>query len=230
MIFGTHTERLDALHTEMFSCVQEPPLIASPPEVDWCGRLLGHTREETTICIKGVPKDFVADQPEHTDNAGALRQPDDSSSVDPQEPSSTAQHPPVVADTPCASQATDVHTETAKCQRAVTNLFECPHFVNSSLYCSVTYPLPLEDNALDQWRSDMNQLANPSLAEETIKYIQAETQKLSNRNAKAALVSSKICTCKRVDPDTKKYIKCTVFVGVTETNIPRRDRSGCHVF
>ena len=66
----------------MFSCVQEPPLIASPPEVDWCGRLLGHTREETTICIKGVPGDFVADQPEHTDNEEALCQPDDKKAFD----------------------------------------------------------------------------------------------------------------------------------------------------
>lgn len=233
MFFNIHSEILSPPHTEMFSCVQEPPLIASPPEVDWCGRLLGHTREETTICIKGVPEDFVADQPEHTDNEGALRQPDDNGAVaahHPQGPSPTAQHPPVVADTPCASQATDVHTETAKCQRAVTNLFERRHFVNSFLDCSITYALPLDDKALDEWRSDMTKIANPSLAEETIKYLQAETQKLINRNAKAALISSKICMCKRVEPETQKYIKCTVFVGVTETNIPRQDRPGCHAF
>ena len=76
MLGNVHSRVLGALYTDMFSCVQEPPLIASPPEVDWCGRLLGHTREETTICIKGVPGDFVV-QPEHTDNEGALCQPDD---------------------------------------------------------------------------------------------------------------------------------------------------------
>ena len=223
-MFGNHSRTISALYTEMFSCVQEPPLIASPPEVDWCGRLLGHTREETSICIKGVPRDFVVDQPEHTDNEGALCQPDDNSAVDAhhlQEPSSTTQQPLVEADAPCASQATDVHTETAKCQRAVTNLFECSHFVNSFHNCSVTYALPLDDKILDEWRSNLSEAAHPSLAEEMIKYLQAETHKLINRNAEAALISCKICTCKVVEPETKKYIKCTVFAGVTETNIPR---------
>ena len=233
MFFNVHLDILNALHTEMFSCVQEPPLIASPPEVDWCGRLLGHTREETTICIKGVPGDFVADQPEHTDNEGALCRPDDASAVGAhhlQEPSSTAQHPPVEADTPCASQSSDVHTETAKCQRAVTNLFERSHFVNSFHNCSIKYALPLDDKILDEWRSNMIAAANPSLAEEMIKYLRAETQKLIDRNAEAALISCKICTCKLVEPETKKYVKCTVFAGVTETNIPRQSSPGCGVF
>ena len=233
MFINVHSDILNTLHTEMFSCVQEPPLISSPPDLDWCGRLLGHIREETTICIKGLPRDFVVDQPEHTDNKGARCQTDVKSAPAAhhlRELSLAALHSPVDANTPCASQSSDVHTETAKCQRAVTNLFERGHFVSSFHNCSITYALPLDDRILDEWRSNMTLAASPILAEEMIKYLRAETQKLIDRNAEAALISCKICTCKLVEPETKKYIKCTVFAGVTETNnIPRQSPPGCGV-
>ena len=232
MFGNVHSRVLGALYTDMFSCVQERPLIASPPEVDWCGRLLGHTREETTICIKGVPGDFVV-QPEHTDNEGALCQPDDKRAFDAHrlhEPSSAAQHPAVEADTASANQSSDVHAETAKCQRAVTNLFDLDHVVNTYDNSSNTYRLPLADAVLDEWRSVLSRETHPSVAEEMIKYLQAKTHELVNRNAEAASVSCKICRCKVVEPETKKYIKCTVFAGVTETNIPHRYPLGCHIY
>ena len=229
MIGNIHSQMKKAPYTEMFSCVQEPPLMASPPAVDWCGRLLGHTREETTICIKGVPGDFAVDQPEHTDNEGALYQPDNKRAVDtPHEPSAT--HPPAEADAPSVNQFSDVPADMAKCQRAVTNLFECDHVVTSYENFSTKHVLPLPEADLDKWRFFLGEVANPGVAEEMIKYFQAETRELVNRNVEAALFSYKICRCKVVEPETQKYIKCTVFIGVTESNIPRRHPQGCHIF
>ena len=285
-MFGNiHSRIRNAQYTEMFSCVQEPPLIASPPEVDWCGRLLGHTREETTICIKGVPGDFVVDQPEHTDNEAALCKAFDahqlhepsstaqhppveadtppanqSSSVNTEtgkcqnfvvhqpeytdneealckafdahhlhEPSSTAQHPPVEANTPSANQSSGVNTETGKCQRAVTNLFDCDHVVNFHSNLTTKHRLPLADRDLDQWRSFLTSEAHANLAEEVIKHFQAEARELTTRDAKAIRISFKICRCKVVEPETQKYIKCTVFTGLTETTIPQRQQS-CRLF
>ena len=223
MIGNTHSHLKNDLYTEMFSCVQESPLLASPPVIDWCGRMLGHTREETTICIKGVPGDFVLDQPAHTDNEGA--QPDDQRAVDAhREPSSTAQHPP-----PSASQSSDTHTETAKCQRAVTNLFECDHVVDSCESFSVIHDLPLADADLDKWRRFLIGEVHPSVAEEMLKYFQAEAHKLVERNAEAAFIPYKICRCRVVEPETQKYIKCTVFTGMIDTNIPRRHPLGCRI-
>ena len=188
MFRSVHSRIINAQYTEMFSCVQEPPLVASPPEVDWCGRLLGHTREETTVCIKGVPGDFVVDQ------------------------------------------SSGVHTETAKCQKAVTNLFDLDHVGNSCDNRSNAHDLPLADTALDEWRIFLSRETHPSLAEEMIKYFQSEACKLVNRNAEAALISYKICKCKKVEPETQKYIKCTVFTGVTEINaIPRQHQLSCRI-
>ena len=226
-MFGNiHSRIRNAQYTEMFSCVQEPPLIASPPEVDWCGRLLGHTREETTICIKGVPGDFVVDQPEHTDNEAALCKAFDAHHL--HEPSSTAQHPPVEANTPSANQSSGVNTETGKCQRAVTNLFDCDHVVNFHSNLTTKHRLPLADRDLDQWRSFLTSEAHANLAEEVIKHFKAEARELTTRDAKAIRISFKICRCKVVEPETQKYIKCTVFTGLTETTIPQRLHS-CRV-
>lgn len=228
MIGNIHSQMKKAPYTEMFSCVQEPPLMASPPAVDWCGRLLGHTREETTICIKGVPGDFAVDQPEHTDNEGALYQPDNKRAVDtPHEPSAT--HPPAEADAPSVNQFSDVPADMAKCQRAVTNLFECDHVVDSCESFSVIHDLPLADADLDKWRRFLIGEVHPSVAEEMLKYFQAEAHKLVERNAEAAFIPYKICRCRVVEPETQKYIKCTVFTGMIDTNIPRRHPLGCRI-
>lgn len=231
-MFGNiHSRIRNTQYTEMFSCVQEPPLIASPPEVDWCGRLLGHTREETTICIKGVPGDFVADQPEHTDNEEALCQPDDKKAFDAHhlhERFRLLNTRPLGLTTPSANQSSGVHTETAKCQRAVTNLFDCDHVVNTYENFSTKHHLPLTDGDLGKWRSFLTGEAHANVAEEVIKYFQAEAHELITRDAKAVRISYKICRCKVVEPETQKYVKCTVFTGLTETTIPQRLHS-CRV-
>ncbi len=225
-MFNNHSQIRNPEYTDMFSCVQELPLMASPPEVDWCGRTLGHTREETTICIKGRPGDFIVDQPEHTDNEEALCQPDDKKAFDAHhlhEPSSTAQHPP--ANTPSANQSSGVNAETAKCQRAVTNLFDRDHVVSTQRNFTTKHLLPLADRDLGQWRKFLTDEANANLAEEVIKYFQAEARELITRDAKAIRISFKVCRCKVVEPETQKYIKCTVFTGLTEITIPQYQQS-----
>ena len=173
----------------------------------------------------GKYQNFVVDQPEHTDNEAALCKAFDAHHL--HEPSST--HPPVEANTPSANQSSGVNTETGKCQRAVTNLFDCDHVVNFHRNFTTKHHLPLADRDLDQWRSFLTDEAHANLAEEVIKYFQAEALELITRDAKAVRISFKICRCKVVEPETRKYIKCTVFTGLTETTIPQSWQS-CRLF
>ena len=119
--------------------------------------------------------------------------------------------------------------ETAKCQRAVTNLFDVFHFRDAMETSSNTgIPLPLSEEFLDISRDILAEESNPRFANEVIKYWREEAQKLLARNVKEADLFYDVCGCKRLDPKTGKYIKCTVFTVFSESQakaVPGLDQS-----
>lgn len=213
----------------MFSCVQEPPLAPSLWEALWHGKTVGPTREETTVCIKGVPGDFFADQPEAKDSDKALCLMDCVKVFDarqnhhPYVPCSTVQHPPT--DTFSANHANTTHSETAKCQQAVTNLFNRPHCHNCFDATSLgRLNLPLKNSFLDGWWNIIARECHPDLAEEVVKYWQAEATELLNSNVMEADLFYGLGRCNFLDPETQKYIKCTVFTSVSESGSGKLQR------
>ena len=172
-----HTRFTNAHGGQMFSCVQEPPLPATLSDSLWHGRQVGNTREETTVCIKGMPGRFVANQSGGTND------------------------------------------ERAKCQRAVTNLFNVSHPRNSFERNSFErLKLPLIDHAFDTLREALASELHPELAEEVIKYWQAEADKLLSQNVQEADLYYEICGCSVLDPETQKYIKSTLVTVLSESS------------
>ena len=222
----THASFINTHRLQMFSCVQEPPAPPSLWEVLWHGKTVGPTREETTVCIKGVPGDFFASQPEAKDSDKALCLMDSVKLFDarqnhhPDGPCSTVQHPPVEDDAFSVNHSSTTNNETAKCQKAVTNLFNRPHchscVDNTSLG---RLNLPLKDSFLDGWWNLIASECHPDLAEELIKYWQAETTKLLNSNVMEVDIFYGLGGCNFLDPETQKYIKCTVFTSVNESGL-----------
>ena len=220
-----HTRFRNAHCGQMFSCVQEPPLPATTSDRFWHGRQVGDTREETTICIKGMPGSFVADQPESAGSNKALCPVNDRRSDDVHQnhhlcdSSASVQHLPVAVDAQPTNQTSSTNDETVKCQKAVTNLFNVPHARNSFERSSFErLELPLIDKAFDSLRETL--LASdlhPELAEEVIKYWQAEVDKLLSRNVKEADLYYETCGCSLLDPETQKYIKSTMFTVLSES-------------
>lgn len=206
----------------MFSCVQEPPSPPSLWEALWHGKTVGPTREETTVCIKGVPGDFFADQPEAKEGDKALCLMDNVNMFDarqnhpPCETCPTVQHPP--ADAFSTNHSNTTKNETAKCQKAVTNLFTHPHChncVDTTLLGKLN--LPLKNSFLDGWRNIIASECHPDLAEEVIKYWQAEATELLNSNVMEVDLFYDLSRCNFLDSETQKYIKYTVFTSVTKS-------------
>ena len=217
-----HTRFTNAHCGQMFSCVQEPPLPATTSDRSWHGRRVGNTREETTLCIKGMPGCFVADQPELAGSDTALchvngRRPDDEGHhlCD---SSAAVQCLPVAVDTQPANQSGGTNDERAKCQRAVTNLFNVPHARHFfERYSLERFKLPPIDQAFDFFRETLASELHPELAEEVIKYWQAEVDKLLSRNVQEADLYYEVCGCSFLDPETQKYIKSTLFTALSES-------------
>ena len=194
---------------QMFSCVQEPPLPPTVIERFWHGRQVGAAREETTVCIKGMPGNFVVDYP-GSDKALCV--------INDQELFAAHQHEPCSTLPPSTDQASDMDNETAKCQRAVTNLYDVRHCRAAMETSSTTrIPLPLSDEFLDIMRDILAEESNPRFADEVIKYWQEEAHKLLARDVKKADLFYDVCGCKRLDAETGKYIKCTVFTVFSES-------------
>ena len=215
----------------MFSCVQEPPSPPSLWEALWHGKTVGSTREETTVCIKGVPGDFFAGQPEARDSDKALCLMDSVKVFDarqnhhPYRPCSTVQHLPVKADAFAANHSNTTNNETAKCQKAVTRLFSHPHRHDCVDITSLgRLDLPFKNSFLDDWWNIIASECHPDLAEEVIKYWQAEATKLLNSNVMEADIFYSLGGCNFLDPETKKYIKCTVFTSVSESGSGKMQR------
>ena len=216
---------------QMFSCVQEPPWPPTVIERFWHGRQVGAAREETTICIKGMPGDFVVDQPQYADSDKALCLVNDqglfAAHQHDHEPCSALQRLPT--NPPSTNQASGMDNETAKCQRAVTNLFDVPHYRDAmETSSSSRIPLPFSEEFLDFMRDILAEEANPGFANEVTKYWQEEAHKLLARDVKEADLFYDVCGCKRLDSETRKYIKCTVFTVLRESQekqLPGLDQS-----
>ena len=215
-----HTRFTHAHGGQMFSCVQEPPLPATLSDSLWHGRQVGNTREQTTVCIKGMPGRFVADQPEST-GSGPVNDPrpdDVHQNHQLSNSSASVQHLPVAVDAQPANQSGGTNDERAKCQRAVTNLFNVSHPRNSFERNSFErLKLPLIDHAFDSLREALASEVHPELAEEVIKYWQVEADKLLSRNVQEADLYYEICGCSLLDPETQKYIKSTLFTVLSES-------------
>ena len=198
---------------QMFSCVQEPPLPPTVIERFWHGRQVGAAREETTVCVKGMPGNFVVDYP-GSDRALCVVNDQERFAAHQHEPCSALQRLPP----PSTDQASGMDNETAKCQRAVTNLFDVVHCRDVMETSSNTrIPLPLSEEFLDLMRDVLAEESNPQFANEVIKYWREEAQKLLDRNVKEADLFYDVCGCKRLDSETGKYIKCTVFTVFSES-------------
>lgn len=214
----------------MFSCVQEPPAPPSLWGALWHGKTVGPTREETTVCIRGVPGDFFAGQPEATGSDKALCLMDSVKVFDacqnhhPYGPCSTVQHPPVEADAFSANHSNTTNNETAKCQKAITKLFSHPHWHGVDNTSLGGLNLPLKNSFLDGWRNLIASECHPDLAEEVIKYWQAEATKLLNSNVMEVDIFYCLGRCNFLDPETQKYIKFTVFTSVSESDLGRLQR------
>lgn len=218
--YRKHAICLNAQCGQMFSCVQEPPLPPTVIERFWHGRQVGTAREETTICIKGVPGKFIVDQPEYagSDKALCLVNDQELFAAHHHEPCSMPQRLPSEVTPPSTNQASGMDNETAKCQRAVTNLFDVLHYRDAMETSSFSkIPLPLSEEILDIMRDILAEEANPQFANEVIKYWQEETDKLLARDVKEADLFYDVCGCKRLDSETRKYIKCTVFTALSES-------------
>ena len=126
-------------------------------------------------------------------------------------------------------QACGMDNETAKCQRAVTNLFDVLHYRDSMETSSTSrIPLPLSEELLDILRHILVKESNPRFANEVIKYWQEEAHKLLARDVKRAALFYDVCGCKHLDSETQKYIKCTVFTVFSESQekaVPGLDQS-----
>ena len=222
----THASFINTHCLQMFSCVQEPPAPPSLWEAIWHDKTVGPTREETTVCIKGVPGNFFAGQPEAkgSDKALCLMDSFDArQNHHPYGPCSTVQHPP--ADAFSVNHSNTTNNETAKCQKAVTKLFTHPHCHNCLEITSLgRLNLPLKDSFLDGWWNLIASECHPDLAEEVIRYWQAEATELLNSNVKEADIFYSLGRCNFLDPETQKYIKCTVFTSVSESDLGELQR------
>ena len=95
----THASFINTHCLQMFSCAQEPPAPPSLCEAIWHNKTVDPTREETTVCIKGVPGNFFTGQPEAKDSDKALCLMDSFDARQnhpPYGPCSTVQHPPLL--------------------------------------------------------------------------------------------------------------------------------------
>ncbi len=221
--FFQHTS-IDTNCVQMFSLVQDPP---EPPtfwEKNWHGKKVGRTREETSTCIKGVPGNFVASQPVPAGSIKALCPPNPKVvRLDAPhnylfcDPCYTPRYPPIVVKSSSANHSNTTNNETAKCQKAVTNLYDLPHWhKQTESFQAAELDLPLEDPFLDGWRGSIASLANPDFAEEVLNYWQTEANELLSRNVTAADFTLDLRLCGYLDPETNKYIKCTLFTSLRE--------------
>ena len=206
-------------HAQMFSLVQDPPESSTIWEKIWHGRNVGRTREETSTCIKGVPKDFVASQPVPADSNKPLCLPAPKVVVSgahnhlSYDPCYTLRHPPIVFNDYFAN-----HSETAECQKAVTNLYNFPHNHSSSEeHQTEGLDLPLEEPLLYGWREIIARWGHPDLADEVINYWQTEANELLSRNVKKANLTIEHGSCGHLDPKTNKYIKYTLITSLSES-------------
>lgn len=219
--YRRHAIFLNVQCGQMFSCVQEPPLPPTVIERFWHGRQVGAAREETTVCIKGMPGNFIVDQPEYAGSDKALCFVNDQelfAAHHHHESCSTLQRLPTEVNPSSTNQASAMDNETAKCQRAVTNLFDVLHYRDAVETSSTSrISLPLSEEFFDIMRDILAEESNPRFADEVIKYWQEEAHKLLARDVKEADLFYDVCECKRLDSETRKYIKYTVFTVFSES-------------
>lgn len=209
---------------QMFSFVQDPPKTPTLWEQVWHGKKVGRTPEETSTCIRGVPGSFVANQPLHA-NSSKARSLLDHKVVPGAAPlnhlyasCSTFRYPPIVSDASFANHSDTTYNRTAKCQKAVTNLYDLPHHHASAEVASINdVSLPLEDWFIDSWREVITKYTHLAFADEVLDYWQAEANELFSRNVTEVDIYIDLSLCRHLDPETKKYIKCTVITSLSES-------------
>ena len=118
--------------------------------------------------------------------------------------------------------------ESVLSRKAVKNFFDTPHERHfSELYVSVQQ-LPLAEVFIEGWRGRLAEMTHPGMADEVVNYWQEQTSPLNAHNLKETGIFVDVCGCNRVEDETGKWIKGTIFTAVSpsiDISFPRAFRS-----